>query len=111
MDGNRDSDPHWSIGLSSQGPDEEQKEGEYEQGSPDRKVCATDLLSNGSSPRLGRLGLKEHVSPLTRNNGLSILLGCFSVTCSTYWITLHYLNTGGGVGLSVNVYDMLFRHP
>ena len=30
-------DQHWSTGLSSQGPDEEQKEGEDEQGIQDRK--------------------------------------------------------------------------
>ncbi|CAO2584556.1 hypothetical protein LEMLEM_LOCUS3208, partial [Lemmus lemmus] len=37
MDGDRNRDPHWSTGLSSQGPDEEQKEGEHEQGSQDRE--------------------------------------------------------------------------
>ena len=26
MDGDRDRDPHWSTGLSSEGPNEEQKE-------------------------------------------------------------------------------------
>ncbi|CAO2584958.1 hypothetical protein LEMLEM_LOCUS3390, partial [Lemmus lemmus] len=35
MDGDRDRDPRWSTGLSSQGPDEKQKEGEHEQGSQD----------------------------------------------------------------------------
>ena len=35
MDGEGDRDPHWRTGLSSQGPDEEQKEGEDEQGSQD----------------------------------------------------------------------------
>ena len=29
MDGDRDGDPHWSTGLSPQGPNEEQKEGEH----------------------------------------------------------------------------------
>ena len=36
MDGDRDRDPQWSTGLSSQSPNEEQKEGEYEQGSQDQ---------------------------------------------------------------------------
>ncbi|CAO2608302.1 hypothetical protein LEMLEM_LOCUS13739, partial [Lemmus lemmus] len=31
MVGDRDRDPHWSTGLSSQGPDDEQKKGEHEQ--------------------------------------------------------------------------------
>ena len=35
MDGDRDRDPHGSNGLSSLGPNEEQKEGEREQGSQD----------------------------------------------------------------------------
>ncbi|KAM7331433.1 hypothetical protein ACRRTK_008141 [Alexandromys fortis] len=35
MDGDRDRDPHWSTGLSSQGPNEEQMEGEHEQGCQD----------------------------------------------------------------------------
>ena len=30
MDGDRDGNPHWSTGLSPQGPNEEQKEGEHE---------------------------------------------------------------------------------
>ena len=33
IDGDRDRDPYWSTRLSSNGPNEEQKEGEYEQGS------------------------------------------------------------------------------
>ena len=37
MDGDRDGDPHWSTGLSPQGPHEEQKEGEHEKGSQDRE--------------------------------------------------------------------------
>ena len=32
MDGDRERDPYWSTGLSPQGPNEEQKEGEHEQG-------------------------------------------------------------------------------
>ncbi|KAM7326372.1 hypothetical protein ACRRTK_014850 [Alexandromys fortis] len=35
MDGDRDRVPHWSTGLSSQGPNEEQMEGEHEQGCQD----------------------------------------------------------------------------
>ena len=31
IDGDRDGDPHWSTGLSPQGPNEEQKEGQREQ--------------------------------------------------------------------------------
>ena len=36
-DEDRDRDPHWGTGLSSQGPVEEQKEGEDEQGSQDHE--------------------------------------------------------------------------
>ena len=43
IDGDRDRDPHWSTGLSSQGPNEEQKEGEHEQGSQDREGCVHPL--------------------------------------------------------------------
>ncbi|KAH0517982.1 hypothetical protein LTLLF_118205 [Microtus ochrogaster] len=39
MDGDRDKDSHYGTGLSSQGPDEEKKEGEHEQESQDRKGC------------------------------------------------------------------------
>ncbi|CAO2591834.1 hypothetical protein LEMLEM_LOCUS6503, partial [Lemmus lemmus] len=39
--------PHCSTGLSSQGPDEEQKEGEHEQGRQDR-----ENLAPSSSERL-----------------------------------------------------------
>ncbi|KAM7334829.1 hypothetical protein ACRRTK_005306 [Alexandromys fortis] len=35
MDKDRDRDPHWSTGLSSQGPNEKQMEGEHEQGCQD----------------------------------------------------------------------------
>ena len=42
MDGDRDRDPLWSTGLSSQGPNEEQKEGEYE-GSKDHEGCVHPL--------------------------------------------------------------------
>ena len=55
MDGDRDRDPHWSTGLSSQGPNEEQKEGEHEQGRQDREECVQPLIqgvgSNESLPR------------------------------------------------------------
>ena len=44
MDGDRDRDPHWSTGLTSQGPDEEQKEVEHEQGSQNIRLFT--LLSN-----------------------------------------------------------------
>ncbi|CAO2645925.1 hypothetical protein LEMLEM_LOCUS27677, partial [Lemmus lemmus] len=43
VNGDRDRDPHWSTGLSSQDPDEEQKEGEHEQGSQDCEGCAHPL--------------------------------------------------------------------
>ena len=33
MKGDRARDPHWSTGLSSQGPNEEKKERKHEQGS------------------------------------------------------------------------------
>ena len=64
MDGDRDRDPHWSTGLRSQGPNEEQKDGEHE-GSQDHEGCVHPLrqwdLSNESSPRPAGLGLMEHV--------------------------------------------------
>ena len=43
LDGDRDRDPHWSTGLSSLGPNEEQKEGEREQGSKDHEGCVHPL--------------------------------------------------------------------
>ena len=65
MDGDRDRDLQWSTGLSSQGPNEEQKEGEHEQGSQDREGCIHPLRwwdrSNGRSPRTVGMGLMEHV--------------------------------------------------
>ena len=68
MDGDRDRDPHCSTGLSSQGPVEEQKEGEYKQGSQDHKGLVHPLRqcarSNGSSPNPAGLGLNEHVIKL-----------------------------------------------
>ncbi|KAK7796194.1 hypothetical protein U0070_005778 [Myodes glareolus] len=45
MDGDRDRDPHWSSGLSSQGPNEEQKDGEHEKGSQDHEV----ILAHGNT--------------------------------------------------------------
>ena len=72
MDGDRDRDPHWSTGLSSQGPNEEQKEGKHEQGSQDHEGCVHPLRhwdgSNGSSPRPGGLGVMEHVIKLDTLN-------------------------------------------
>ena len=60
MDGDRDRDPHWSTALNSQGPNEEQKEGEY-----DPEGCVHPLrqwdTSNGRSPRPVGMGLMEHV--------------------------------------------------
>ena len=44
MDGDRDGDPHWSTGLSPQGSNEEQKEGEHEKGSQDREGCVHPLI-------------------------------------------------------------------
>ena len=65
IDGDRDGDPHWSTGLSPQGPNEEQKERELEQGNQDHEGCAHPLIqgdwSNESSPRPAELGLNEHV--------------------------------------------------
>ena len=65
IDGDRNRDPHWSTGLSSQGPNEEQKEGEHEQGSQDHKGCVHSLRqwdrSNGRSPRPVGMGLMKHV--------------------------------------------------
>ena len=65
MDGDRVRDPHWSTGLSSQGPNEEQKEGEHEQGSQDREECVHPLRwwdrFNGRSPRPVGMRLMEHV--------------------------------------------------
>ena len=39
MGGDRDGDPHWNTELSTQGPNEEQKEGEHEKGSQDHEGC------------------------------------------------------------------------
>ena len=65
MDGDRDRDPHWSTELSSQGPNEEQKEEEHEEGSQDHEGCIHPLRwwdrSNGRSPRPIGMGLMEHV--------------------------------------------------
>ena len=44
IDGDRDGDPHWSTGLSPQGPNEEQKEGKHDEGSQDSKVCLHPLI-------------------------------------------------------------------
>ena len=44
MDGDRDGDPHWSTGLSPQGPNEEQKEGEHEKGCQDCEECIHPLI-------------------------------------------------------------------
>ena len=44
MDGDRDGDPHWSTGLSPQGLNEEQKEGEHEQERQDREECVHPLI-------------------------------------------------------------------
>ena len=63
-DGNRDRDPHQSNGLSPQGPVEEQKEGEDEQGSLDHEGLVHALrqcaCSNGSSPNPDGPRLNEH---------------------------------------------------
>ena len=72
LDGDRDRDPHWSTGLSPQGPNEEQKEGEHEEGNQDRKGCIHPLIPgdrlNESSPRPAGLGLKELVIKLESLN-------------------------------------------
>ena len=64
-DGDRDRDPHQSNRLSPQGPVEEQKEGEDEQGSLDPEGLVQPLkqcaCSNGSSPNSAGPGLNEHV--------------------------------------------------
>ena len=44
MDGDRDGDPHWGTGLSPQGPNEEQKEGEHEKGNQDREGYVHPLI-------------------------------------------------------------------
>ena len=44
IDGDRDGDPHWSTGLSLQGPKEEQKEGEHEKGNQDCEVSVHPLI-------------------------------------------------------------------
>ncbi|KAK7823049.1 hypothetical protein U0070_025866 [Myodes glareolus] len=65
MDGDRDGDPHWSTGLSPQGPNKERKEGEQERGSQDREGCVHSLIqgdwSGGISPGPAGLGLNERV--------------------------------------------------
>ena len=72
MDGDRDRDPHQSNRLSSQGPVEEQKEGEDEQGSQDYKGLVHPLrqcaCSNGSPPRPAGRGLNEHAIKLDSLN-------------------------------------------
>ena len=71
MDGDRDRDPHWSTGLSSQGPNEEQKEGEHEQGSQDHEGCVHPLRQwdrSNRSPRPVGMGLMEHVIKLDSLN-------------------------------------------
>ncbi|CAO2599639.1 hypothetical protein LEMLEM_LOCUS9947 [Lemmus lemmus] len=72
MDGDRDRDPHWNTGLSSQGPVEEQKEGEHEQERQDCEGLVHPLRrcdsSKGSSPRPTGLGLNEHVLKLDSLN-------------------------------------------
>ena len=65
MDGDRDRDPHWSSGLSSQGPNEEQKEGENEQGSQERERYVhppwelTKASWNGTDGAYDQTGLSE----------------------------------------------------
>ena len=44
MDGDTDGDPHWSTGLSPQGLNEEQKEGEHEQEWQDREESVHPLI-------------------------------------------------------------------
>ena len=92
----RDRGPHWSTGLNSQGPNEEQKEGEYEQGSQDHEGCAHPLRrwgwSNGSSPRPAGLGLKNHRIKL---NSLNMADNEGWLRCQGQWhwvlILLHVL--------------------
>ena len=72
MDADGDGDPHWSTGLSPQGPNEERKEREHEKGSQDREGCIHPLIqgdwSGGSSPGPAGLGLNEHVIGLDSLN-------------------------------------------
>ncbi len=64
MKGDRDRDPNWSTGQKSQGPNQEQKEGEHEQGTQDREGYTHILrqwgCSFGNSPRPAGLSLKKH---------------------------------------------------
>ena len=66
-------DPHWSTGLSSQGPVEEQKEEEDEQGNQESKRLEHPLrqcvCSNGSSPNPAGPGLNE---PAIKRNFLNV---------------------------------------
>ncbi|KAK7811210.1 hypothetical protein U0070_026550 [Myodes glareolus] len=50
MDGDRDRDPRQSTGLSSLGPNEEQKEGEHEQGSQDHDGLAVECYPQQETP-------------------------------------------------------------
>ena len=72
MDGDRDRDPHWSTGLSSQGPVEEQKKGEYKQGSLDHEGLGHPLRqctrANRSSTTKAGLELNKHVIKLNPLN-------------------------------------------
>ena len=60
----RNRDPHQSIELSSKGPVEEWKEGEYEQGCQDHEDLVNPLRhcvgDNGNSPTPAGLGMNEH---------------------------------------------------
>ena len=44
IDEDRDGDPHWSTGLSPQGPNEKQKEREQEKVNQDREGCFHPLI-------------------------------------------------------------------
>ena len=71
-DGDRDGDPHWSTGLSPQGPNEEQKEGKQERLRTARGAFIHPLIqgdwSGGSSPGPAGLGLNKHVIGLDSLN-------------------------------------------
>ena len=66
MGGDRERDPHWNSGLSSQGPVEEKKEGEDKQESLYREELVHPLrqcaCSSGSLPNPAGPGLNEHAT-------------------------------------------------
>ena len=114
MDGDWGRDPHWSTGLSPQGLNEEQKEGEHEQERQDHEECVHPLIqgdwSNESSPRPVGLGLNEHViQPDSLNVAGFSECGWHGVFLKSHWqwhwdlFPLHILDFGDPVCLDAHL--------